>query len=221
MALTLLKNLPPQPQKPDLPEIYQRILKEILFVKPENQSKAFKRKKIYFLIKGLPIIFGKKIHRGFSDGELPTENWLDSLLTLVTHTDNLIGELTPRELIQMFPITKKYNGDKTESKDYFHTMEKIEAFGIDVLIDKNVSELFFDYQNRHITNYAIFKLGVIDDLRRHQGKQGMLEEFMSSKGVEPVQIVTGYDGKEYLFDKKNNTTTELKKARPQYLRVVK
>lgn len=61
--------------------------------------------------------------------------------------------MTPREITQMFPITKKYDGNKYEIKDYFYTMSTIENIGMDSAIGshENVINLLWDYTNHDIS----------------------------------------------------------------------
>ena len=43
----------------------------------------------------------------------------------------LMRQLTPREMMSMFPIEKEYDGEKFGCKDYFYTMEKLKDFDLD------------------------------------------------------------------------------------------
>jgi hypothetical protein len=129
--------------------------------------------------------------------------------------------LTPRELTRLFPIEKYYDGNKCGDKDYFYTIDIIKKMGMDAIIGENVSELLFDYQNKYIRKYALFKMNIVDILRKLQGQSSMVGEFMKKHEVVPLTIFTGDDNKKYIFDPKTETTTQVKKVMPRYLRPIK
>ena len=96
----------------------------------------------------------------------------------------LSAQITPRELTQIYPIAKSYDGNKYGTVDYFSTMEKLEEFGMNELItDDKVMDLLFNYDNAHIREYGCTKLCVISDLRRCEGHPGLAEEYLSPLGV--------------------------------------
>jgi len=173
------------------------------------------------MIKGLPIIYGNKGgHGGFSNGPLMDEDRINRLWSLIIYSKNQISQLTPRELIRIFPIEKKYNGKKHQTKDYFSTVEAIEAIGMDKVIGDNVNDLLFDYQNRHIFDFMVLRVGVYSDLLKRQGHEDPFETFLAENGVKSMQLITDGDGKQFLYDPVKSTTMPVRKRRPRYLRVV-
>ena len=44
--------------------------------------------------------------------------------------------LTPRELYQLFPIEKEYDGDKWGTKDYYYCIQEIKEIGLDTPMDE-------------------------------------------------------------------------------------
>lgn len=89
--------------------------------------------------------------------------------------------MTPRELTQMFPIAKEYDGDKYESKDYFYTMDAIENIGIDSALGthENVINLLWDYTNHDISMFMVRWMGVVGDLAVYTQNRDPLEQFFS------------------------------------------
>lgn len=76
-----------------------------------------------------------------------------------------IGRLTPRTLMQMFPLEKKYDGEKQQIKDYFYAIKEIEKKGIDEPIGKeNVEGFLWDYINIDISFFLIRWMGIVEDL---------------------------------------------------------
>ncbi len=61
---------------------------------------------------------------------------------LISVVKGLVGKLTPREFMTIFPINKKFDGDKYQMKDYFSTMESIEEIGMDTVIGEDATEVF-------------------------------------------------------------------------------
>ncbi|MBF0229173.1 MAG: hypothetical protein HQK63_06220 [Desulfamplus sp.] len=225
--MTALRVIESQPQapKPDLAPLYHNAFTRKIDQLLESTKKTNKIDKqlvkqlVYFGIKGLPI-FRKEALAGGFDRQIADEDTLKHIFNTMTMIDLFTGHLTPRELMTVFPIEKKYDGKRWEFKDYFSTMEELEKIGLDNPIGENVSELFFDYQNKYIRIYNVNKIGVVDDLRRYNGEKGMLEEFMEQQGVKPLRLMTDDDGKQFMYDPDKQTTYPVSKPRPRYLRVV-
>lgn len=166
-------------------------------------------------------MFGDEIHRGFSNKARPEESELKTMLDLIFYSKGLLSQLTPRELIRIFPVTKSYDGDRYGCKDYFFTIEALKEIGMDTAIGDEIDNLFFDYQNRHVTRFILFELGVCSDLRRCQGQPGIMEQFMEQHGFYPLRMMTDDTGKQFFYDPVKHTTMPVKKKRPRYLRLVK
>lgn len=93
-----------------------------------------------------------------------------------------IGLLTPKELQQIFPIVKTYDGEKYECKDYFFTMEKIREQGE----DKPIGEAFkflWDYRNFDLMLVALEYSNALEDVYVAQGNKSVFEEIFSGDAV--------------------------------------
>ncbi len=206
---------PGQPE-PDYLLIYSRIIFEKLteaimldYVAPEVRKQL-----IYYSVKAMPLKYNES-------GRITNSQDLDDLYTTIKYTDYLIGQITPRELTQIYPIAKSYDGDKYGTVDYFFTMEKLEEFGMDEPITEDkVMDVLFNYDNTHIRKYGCTKLCVISDLRRCEGHPGMAEEYFGPLGVGMYKMMTDEDGKQFLYDPDKQTTYPVTKPRPRYLRVI-
>ncbi len=208
-------NQPDQPE-PDYLQIYSRIIFEKLteatilgYVEPEVRKQL-----IYYYVKEIPLRYNES-------GPIMDRKTLDDLYTTIKYTDHLIGQITPRELTQIYPIAKSYDGNKYGTVDYFSTMEQLEEFGMDELITKDkVMDVLFNYDNPHIREYGCTKLCVISDLRRCEGHPGMAEEYFGPLGVGMYKMMTDEYGKQFLYDPDKQTTYPVIKPRPRYLRVI-
>lgn len=212
---------PPQPPKPDYAGIYRRIFIDKLVEVRETGTKQAEMQMIYFGIKGLPISFSEFIRGGFEPQPIPDKEALLGLYDLMRRVEDVISRVTPREFTRIFPIAKTFDGEKYGWKDYYSTMEEIEKIGMDTPIGENVCGLLFDYQNRHVRKFNVAKMMVISDIRKHEGKPGLMEEFMAERGVTPVHVMTDDNGKQFVYDPVKHTSYPVVKPRPRYLKVVK
>lgn len=133
----------------------------------------------------------------------------------------VISWLTPNEFMTVFPVEKRYDGDRYDVKDYFSTMKELREIGMDTVIGGHVDSLLFDYQNPHVRKFNIFKFNVVDRFRAYQGKPSLMKAFLAEKGVYPVILVTDDDGKRFFYDRSRQTCYPVAKNRPRYLRVIK
>lgn len=132
-----------------------------------------------------------------------------------------IAELTPREFMQIFPITKVYDGDRYECKDYFYTRDYIRGYGIDEIIGDGFSFLY-EYTNIHTQIFTVKVMGAMDNIRVFEGKASIMEEFMTKQGVSPATIHTDKQGRQFIIkDGKTMRVTERKKRKPKYLKLLK
>ena len=213
------------PSQPDQPEpdyllIYSRIIFEKLTeamtlgcVDPEVRKQL-----IYYSVKAIPLKYSEHSNES---GRITDSQDLDDLYTTIKYTDHLIGQITPWELTQIYPIEKSYDGNKYGTVDYFSTMEQLEEFGMDEPITEDkVMDVLFGYDNAHILEYTYIKLSVISDLRRCEGHPGLLEEYFGSLGVGMYKMMTDEYGKQFLYDPDKQTTYPVTKPRPRYLRVI-
>ena len=213
----------PEPEnqlEPDYLLIYSRIIFEKLteatmlgYVDPEVRKQL-----IYYSVKSIPLKYNE---HSDESGRITDRQDLDDLYATIQYTDHLIGQITPRELTQIYPIEKSYDGNKYGTIDYFFTMEKLEEFGMDEpTTEDKVMDLLFNYDNTHIREYGCTKLCVISDLRRCEGHPGLAEEYLSPLGVGIYKMMTDEDGKQFLYDPGKQTTYPVTKPRPRYLRVI-
>ena len=209
------------PSQPDQPEpdyllIYNRIILKKLteaimldYVAPEVRKQL-----IYYYVKEIPLRYNES-------GPIMDRKTLDDLYTTIEYTDHLIGHITPRDLTQIYPIEKSYDGNKYGTVDYFSTMEKLEEFGMDEPITQDrVIDVLFGYDNKHICEYVCTMLSVISGLRRCEGHPGIMEEYFGPLGVRMFRMMTDEYGKQFLYDPDKQTTYPVTKPRPRYLSVI-
>ena len=140
--------------------------------------------------------------------------------------------LTPRQFMNTFPITKVYDGDKYETKDYPYTMNMIKEMGIDKPIEDRMDKFLWDYLNRDISMFLVNLMSITRDIMRANGQQGLLKHMSAEFGI-PIYLsddrqktITGpilvekEDG-EYYHNDSEAQTVPFKKPKPDFIKVVK
>lgn len=95
-----------------------------------------------------------------------------------------VHKLTPRQLMQIFPINKEYDGHKFESKDYFTTMaEPVANNGLDEPI-KDPFSFLFDYFNSDTRLFLVRLTSIISEIDQLKGNGDPLMNFFASKGIK-------------------------------------
>lgn len=135
------------------------------------------------------------------------------------------GKLTPRDIQEMFPIEKSYDGEKYQIKDYFTTKEMIDEMpeGKPIAFSKDPMSFLMDYMNPDIHTFVIELLCLTSKIRKSQGQKGLAEEYFEDMGVTPYYLQKDAHGKEYLYDPKEGKTFPVSKPkarRPKWIRVV-
>ena len=216
----LIETPTPNQPEPDYLLIYNRIIFEKLtqaatldYVEPEIRKQL-----IYYYVKEIPLRYNE---RSNAAGRITDKKALNDVYSTIRFAAHLIGQVTPRELIKIYPIKKSYDGNKYGTVDYFSTMENLENFGMDEPITEDkVFDMLFNYDNEHICEYVCTMLCVISGLRRCEGQPGIGEEFASQHGIRIFNKMTDADGKQFLYDPDKHTTCSVVKPRPRYLRLV-
>jgi len=100
---------------------------------------------------------------------------------------SVIDTITPRELMDIIPIDKKYDGHKWESKDYYTTMDAMREFGIDRQIGTAEGQAFdflWDYMNHNVMMFVVRFMSVLSDMSQLKGNGDPTVKFFESQGIE-------------------------------------
>ena len=90
---------------------------------------------------------------------------------------NCLKKLTYGEFINLFPITKEYDGAKWEMKDYYSTMEYLNDKSLDDYIEDPL-ELIFEYYNWDIIIFGVEVMSTTSEMNKIQTGIGITEAFM-------------------------------------------
>lgn len=157
------------------------------------------------------------------DTETEYEQFLRLMIT-IQDIVSLLGNISYRKFIEMFPIIKEYDGKKWECKDYFSTMEYLNTKDLNQLIGNDGPELIWQYYNYDVMNFGVKQCLIQDRLLRVSGRKGLLESFFDE--VAPGKEITTYTihKKEgYIYNNKTGKTEKLRKPRkrkPKYINII-
>lgn len=209
--LTLLNGgYKPKP-KPDYKSLYENAFYRKIDEFKEKQDWQLSNQIVFYGVKYLNLI----------REDCNTREKLEAWLRFSGIIKSMMGLITPTELIQIFPITKDFDGSRWECKDYFYTMEKLREHGLDEPIGEAIEELLWDYMNPHTRNFTVNILSIVDDLRRLDGEKGMFEEFAEQNGITMYRKYKDQKGREYMVNGDTGETCRITKKKPRYLRAVK
>lgn len=130
-----------------------------------------------------------------------------------------LSTLRPKQFEQLFPIEKKYDGEKYEVKDYFYTRKYMDELPQDEPIGQNISELLWEYQNWDINFFTAESMGAISAMRRFDGHLGLFEEFMAQQGKDTPNTFKNSKGQAYYV--RHGKPQKIKTSKSDYLRLVK
>jgi len=89
----------------------------------------------------------------------------------------LIEELTPREFTRLFPIDKRYDGNRYETKDYFSTVEYIDSIGWDTNIGSAIGFLM-EYMCHDTMTFTVTAMDVIAN---YSGNRNWFNRFLGQE----------------------------------------
>ena len=137
---------------------------------------------------------------------------------LIGRVVDLIGQLTPRELLQIFPVEKTYDGERWEAKDYFFTMDVLRKHGLDKPLGKNVLDVLWDYTNIHVRLFNVAMLNAVDALRRMEGQETLMQEWAASNGEKLTTYTLHRDskGRRWMINNETGERQRVNARRPHW-----
>lgn len=105
----------------------------------------------------------------------------------------IMGHLTLNQIKGIFPLDKEYDGEKYCCKDYFYATEHLKDVDPDDLLCHQFSDMndfTWIYWNREIFELDAVMIDIASDIRRFEGKKGIVAEWMEKEGIESYTIST-------------------------------
>lgn len=123
---------------------------------------------------------------------------------IISDVENDIGGLTPRELAQLFPAEKRYDGGN-DFKDYFTSAEFLNSLEDKPMGAEGALKFMWDYMNPELNRFNLLVMKAVDNDRKRQGKPSMGEEFAKEMGIPLYTKTTDEDGNPVLMDEEGST----------------
>lgn len=171
------------------------------------------RKIIFYTVKYFTVV----------DIDKYTRERLEVLHTLSCQMSELMATITPADLMTIFPITKNYDGERYQMKDYFSAMEAVNAHGLHEPFKTadNARELLWEYWNRDIMLYQVKLMSIISAFNRFETGESLLERWIREKDIDlPVhRKYTDQNGRSFILDE-NGRSVPVIRSFPKYLKLV-
>jgi len=136
--------------------------------------------------------------------------------------EKLMSLLTPREFVTIFPIEKTYDGNKYECKDYFYVIKKLNDYGMDKILQDNITEMLWEYWNLDINFFVVNMFSVASNIKKIKTGKGFMEEWAEKNGITTYKLCKDpVTKKEYMYNPKTGKSSSIKRPTPRYLKVVK
>ena len=185
------KNVVPTKQKW---ELYQNAYDNLIVrcsVQKENNNIADTLAKMFFYGTRYITLKYRANKKSMFEPRLLVRDELMKDFAFVELMQQILGHLTLRQVMGIFPIDKEYDGDKCCCKDYFYAIEHLEGVNPDDLLCHqfpDINDFTWIYWNRDIFELDAVLVEIASDIRRLDGKKGIVEEWMEKKGVESYTI---------------------------------
>lgn len=187
------------------------IIRAIKAKQLELENKDAAKRIVFYTMKYISVVEIKGLNR----------ERLEGLLLFNEMLLNTICELTPAELITIFPIRKTYDGAKYEMKDYFTTMEALQAHGLHEPIRSSeiASSLLWDYMNHTVMMYQVHWMSAISEIHAMDTGKGLMEQFFEEQGLPVYRQYTEEDGTAFMVDEEGRSFPVMKK-RPRHIKLM-
>lgn len=130
---------------------------------------------------------------------------------------SVMGCIKLKNFVTIFPITKEYDGEKWQSKDYFYTIYVLSKMDWDKPIGRdNMYDLLWDYQNDDLREVCVEFTCAMSAIYRSQTGKGIAEEWCDEIGI-PTYAVDNTNG----IMQDNQTGKVMKIKKKSHIQVVK
>ena len=102
---------------------------------------------------------------------------------------SVMGCIKLKNFVTIFPITKEYDGEKWQSKDYFYTIYVLSKMDWDKPIGRdNMYDLLWDYQNDDLREVCVEFTCAMSAIYRSQTGKGIAEEWCDEIGIPTYAV---------------------------------
>lgn len=150
------------------------------------------------------------------------ENFVHTTYEYIGCLLDMFGEMTPRQVMLLFPISKTYDGERWQMKDYYSTMEEVRKIGLDNVIGRDKTpEFLMDYENWDIDRFMVTFMLTIDRMTALQGGKSIMEKFFEENGVTTYSY---YENEGIMVNRQTGEVTKVEKPRtrvPKHMKVIR
>lgn len=93
------------------------------------------------------------------------------------------AQLTPRDFMNIFPISKEYDGERYGTKDYFYTKEALKAFPMNEKIGDRIILFFEKYYGDHVFLFWVNYFCCMDDYSNYCGVKEPVDNYFKRVGA--------------------------------------
>lgn len=203
-------------------ELYLQALLNVMKEKKENQS--YTRRELNDYLKKV-ILYGVKFVNAQRVDDISSAEEAECFHMIVMAISDSMGLLTPNEFLNIFPVSKEYNGHKYQSKDYFYTMNYLNSLERDRPIkDQSIDRgtaigFLWEYDNYEVREFTVALMTSLSRLQRLNGEPTITDSLTKMLGVKSYTLCES-NGKQFLLDT-NGKTQSLHKKTPRYLKLIK
>lgn len=169
---------------------YHKLIEQLISYKDNfetNKSKKLHSLKIKYLcivIKKYQVLFGVLDESGRKQA---TSEFLQGLLNTFQLVSLIISTFTVRELVNLFPAAKIYDGERFGCKDYYYSQNIIKDLGgLDAKIKTIDNAMYFlnEYYNKDILLFTLKNILITNELSMRQGNDDLLTTFMENNELQ-------------------------------------
>ena len=167
------------------------------------------------------VLYGVKYvaaYREFEDKSHMDRKEVEIHFALTNEILSYMEKLTYRQFVNLFPIEKRYDGEKYMSKDYYYIMEKLKEVDMDDQIGDGIHKLLWDYTNVQISWFMVSLYCTASDIQKKNGGKSIFEELTETFDLQTYTI---NEQEGYIIDNQTNEVMPYKKPKPDYLKLVK
>ncbi|KST86532.1 hypothetical protein [Lactococcus lactis] len=168
------------------PKLWSRIMTQTIaeLNRKKNLTRLDLKRGALALVKGLNVR-NKKINAE-SEADYIKAVWDN--FQLYEMALSVIGMLTPKEVIETFPIYKRYDGRKYETKDYFSVQKCLAAYDLNQpinAVDDKAFEFLWDYDNDDLVEFAVDFMGAMSHINRLEKGKDLFSQFLEeTQGIK-------------------------------------
>lgn len=193
---------------------FGRELATISAYSDRNQCRDNLKRAVFYAVKYFSL---ERIDRRHST-EPRTVEQVNADFSLLESVKMLMGQLTPREMMSMFPIEKEYDGEKFGCKDYYFTIEKLKDFDLDKpLGEEGLEDFLWCYWNDDLFAFDVVSMSIISNMYKAQTGEGIMERWLKDQGIGTYTI---NQEKGIIQDNQTGEIHKLSK-KPSHLKIVK